>query len=87
MDNEGFVVHPERCTGCMLCVLACSLHHGNRFDRRISSVEVSAFGKEREMSILIHEAREGERQACDYCEGEKQPLCIKYCPTAAIVRR
>lgn len=87
MDNERFAVHPERCTGCMLCVLACSLHHAKRFDRRSSSVEVSISGKERKMSVSIHEVKEGERQACDYCEGEKQPLCIKYCPTAAIVGR
>lgn len=81
------VIHPERCTGCMLCVLACSFHHTKRFDRRISSVAVSTLGKEREMNILIHEVKDEERQACDNCQGERIPLCVRYCPTGAIVRR
>ena len=87
MSAWDFVIHPERCTGCMLCVLACSLHHAKRFDRKIASIEVSVSGKERKTIVSIHTVNDGERRACDYCEGEKEPLCIKYCPTNVIVRR
>ena len=78
------LIFPERCVGCMSCVLACAVHHEQRFDRKIASIEIDNSGKEREIDILIHKVTEGQHQACDCCEKEIEPLCFKYCPTSAI---
>lgn len=80
-----FFLYPERCTACMSCILACSLHHAQRFDRKAASIEVSVLGKERKTCISIHKTKQGERQACDYCERETEPLCVKYCAPKAII--
>jgi Fe-S-cluster-containing hydrogenase component 2 len=79
------ILSPEKCTACMACVMACSLHHIQRFDRKISSVQVSNFKKEREIQVRIHREREKERKPCDDCRGEKEPLCAKYCVPKAII--
>jgi Fe-S-cluster-containing dehydrogenase component len=81
---KQLVLYPEKCTGCMSCVLACSLHNGERFDRRISSIKVSISKKEREIEISIVKGKARGLQACDDCEGEKEPLCVKYCTPKAI---
>ena len=82
---KEFSINPEKCTGCMSCVLACSFHHKKLFDRKIVSVEVDIFGKEREMDIVIHRINENGHLACDFCDGEEEPLCAKYCSTKAII--
>lgn len=77
-------LYPEKCTACMSCILACSLHHRKRFDKKGASITVSICGKERKISLLIQKGKEGELQSCDYCDGEKEPLCVKYCVPKAI---
>jgi len=84
ITNRKLVIYPEKCTACMLCVLACSYHHSKKFDRKNSNIEVNVFKKEREINILFNKMKNEERQACDYCEGEKEPLCVKYCIPKAI---
>ena len=79
-------IYPGRCTGCMVCVLACAFHHTKRFDREIASVDVSISGKERRIFVSIHRGKADQRCACDCCEKEQEPLCVKYCVTKAIVR-
>ncbi|MFX0202106.1 MAG: hypothetical protein ACFFCW_38840 [Candidatus Hodarchaeota archaeon] len=84
-DDISILLFPEKCTACMGCVLACSLHHAKRFDRKIASIEVNNTKKEREIHILIQKEKGAERQACDYCKGEDEILCVKYCAPKAIV--
>ncbi len=79
------LLYPEKCTACMSCVLACSLHHSQRFDRKIASIQVGNTRKEREIHILIQKEKETERKACDNCLGEKRPLCVEYCVPGAIL--
>ena len=79
-----FFIYPKRCTACMSCILACSLHHTKAFNPKIASIEVNTFGKEREIQIIIHRKKEGVRLACDNCRGEEEPLCIKYCIPKAL---
>jgi len=68
----------------MSCILACSFHYGKRFDRKTASIKVDILGKEREIRILIQRGKDGELKACDDCEGEKVPLCVKYCIPKAL---
>lgn len=79
------LIYHEKCTACMSCILACSFHHIRKFDRRNSSIEVRTSKKEREIQILIQKGKEGGLPACDYCEEEKEPLCVKYCFPKAII--
>ena len=69
----------------MACVLACSLHHARRFDRKIASIQVNSSKKEREIQVRIEREKGGERQPCDDCRGEEEPLCVKYCSPKAII--
>ncbi len=78
------IVDHEKCTLCQLCVLACSFHHAKLFNMNRASIEVNAYGKERKIKIIINEQTEEEKLACDYCEGEREPLCIKYCIPKAL---
>ena len=78
------VASSEKCVACDLCILACSFHHKKEFNTNISSIEVYTHGKERDIQIIIHREKEGERLACDDCKGEKEPLCIKYCIPKAL---
>ena len=82
--KREFLIYPDKCTACMLCVLACALHHAKKFERKSASIEVNTFKKEREIHIVIHTEKEREQEACDYCKGEEEPLCIKYCIPKAI---
>ena len=68
----------------MACVLACSLHHGQRFEMKIASIKVSNSKKEREIHIRFQRDKKGEGQPCDACRGEKEPLCVQYCIPGAI---
>ena len=83
-DKNSPVIYPDKCTSCMLCILACAYHHSKKFDRKSASIEVNVFKKEREINIVVHRVKTNERHACDYCEGESEPLCVKYCIPKAI---
>jgi len=67
-----------RCKGCRICEMACSLHHtGHRmFSPSRSSTRVSRDNDTGRITIGID-------STCDLCEGEDQPLCVKYCAYGA----
>ena len=67
------VIHPERCTACRACELACSMKHHGEFNPSRSRIQVNIFLEE---AIYVP-------TACTQCD---QAWCAKICPTNAIVR-
>jgi NADPH-dependent glutamate synthase beta subunit-like oxidoreductase len=70
------IVAPEKCVGCLTCMLRCSLRHdhGYMFSPRASKIKVTPI-IENVNEILF----DGE---CDTCG-----ICARYCPYGAIFRR
>jgi len=75
---------PEKCAACDICELACSYHHSQSFSRSLSSIEIHKIESTGKVQISILEAKDPFRKACDRCEGEEIPLCVKWCPVGAI---
>jgi Fe-S-cluster-containing hydrogenase component 2 len=67
------------CGGCRTCELACSFHHTGEFMPAVSSLTISEKTDGPGYDVLISEAPEGKRRACDGCEGREVPLCVVYC--------
>lgn len=69
----------DKCTGCQACVLACSYHRKKNFSLDEGScIEVNRDNKEGTIKINY------DSVCCDICEGEEEPLCIKFCSPGAI---
>ncbi|MFC1871589.1 4Fe-4S dicluster domain-containing protein [Chloroflexota bacterium] len=66
-------VLPDKCTGCMLCEMACSFHHEQAFSTRKSRIKILQ-GKEWSFDFPV---------LCIQCA---QAYCIESCPTGAIYR-
>ncbi|MBS7648034.1 4Fe-4S binding protein [Candidatus Bathyarchaeota archaeon] len=77
---------PEKCTGCRACEIACFFHHKKVFGRKLTSIQVKRFERKGKFEIVIYQKAEGKHQPCDLCAGEKEPLCVKFCSTEALVR-
>lgn len=67
-------VNPDQCVGCMLCVLACALEHGDTIGPVNSRIEPIRI-KKLEINIPV---------LCRQC---LQPLCADVCPMGAISRQ
>lgn len=67
----------QLCTGCGTCELICSFHHSEMFSTNFSDIHVLKSNKIGKVTWSID-------PSCDFCIGEKQPLCVKYCPYGAI---
>jgi len=67
------MIHPEKCTGCQNCMLACSLHHEGQFRMAASRVHVYTWERE---GISVH-------MMCQQCD---TAACMKVCPTGALHR-
>lgn len=65
-------VNPEKCVGCRLCELACSLKHTREFNPMRARIQVVGF--EELFSFPL---------TCFQCE---KPFCVDVCPTRAISR-
>ncbi len=65
-------INTRACYGCRICELACSFHHQRLFSPELSSIRVLTCMRTGEISWSID-------STCDFCEGEEQPLCEKYC--------
>lgn len=67
------VVDAERCTGCRLCELACSLHHEGRFSPELSKIRVLKIDRYGfDYPLLCHQ--------CQRCSA------LLHCPRGALKR-
>ena len=81
MNQKRIIFSNSICTGCRACEVACSFHHERVFASAHSSIFVD---REEEKGLFeLRIIREG-RYACDMCEGEEMPFCIKYCAPKAL---
>jgi Fe-S-cluster-containing dehydrogenase component len=80
------ITNSAKCAACHICVLACSYHHANVFSKSLSSIEIFKMEASGQVKITIHQAAGDNQTACDRCEKEALPLCIKWCPVGAISR-
>lgn len=71
--SKRIVVHPESCTGCRLCELACSFEKTGRFSATYSRIRVAAFDETASFVPMV----------CTQCD---DAWCFKICPIEAIVR-
>ena len=67
------MIHPDKCTGCQNCELACSFSHESQF--RPAGTRVHVYSWEREgFSVPM---------MCQQCDSAS---CMKVCPTGALHR-
>ncbi len=65
---------PDKCTGCLICELRCSLRFLREFEVSGSAIRVRRLvGAEREFNLIFTEK-------CDNCG-----LCARYCPYEALL--
>ncbi len=68
-------VKMEKCTGCKLCELACSVVKTGEFNPRDSRIKVCLVGiPEIPVPVILDH--------CDYCFGS--PVCVRFCLPKAI---
>ena len=70
-------INVDACRGCRMCELVCSFHHNGFFSPEMSFIKISRNNRTSEIGISID-------NACDYCQGEEQPQCIKSCCFGAL---
>jgi anaerobic carbon-monoxide dehydrogenase iron sulfur subunit len=69
--TKVLMIHPDKCTGCRNCELACSFQHEGAF--RPAATRVHAYSWEREgISVPM---------MCQQCA---EASCVKVCPTGAM---
>jgi len=68
---------PKACYGCRACELICSFHRHSEFRPGAGAITVRKDNRTGEISW-----RKGS--TCDFCEGERQLLCVKYCTYKAL---
>lgn len=73
------IVDPKACYGCKMCEILCSYHKQGFFSLEGGAIRVH---KDRQSGEILFNVDE----TCDYCKGEEQPLCIKYCSYGALVK-
>ena len=66
-------IDPENCTGCLTCVMRCSLKYGNAFSPAAAKVVVIPITEEANEIWFTDE--------CDTCG-----ICARYCPHDALYR-
>lgn len=71
--SKVLMIHPDKCTGCQNCSLACGFQHESQF--RPTATRVHVYSWEREgFSVPV---------MCQQCDDAP---CMKVCPTAALYR-
>ena len=67
-------VDPNKCTGCLICVLRCSIKSEGIFSPAAAKIRVIPYSDEKVNEISFTEE-------CDTCG-----LCVHYCPHGALYR-
>lgn len=75
MDNkrEELLIDPTRCTGCSLCLIACSMKHHATCNQHLARIRIVRF-KNPELNVPV---------ICMACDDAP---CIKACPMNARIR-
>lgn len=68
-------VHPEKCTGCLVCELRCSLRFEKAFNPAKAAIEI----RRGVQSANEYEISFGDR--CDNCG-----ICVRYCSYGALTQ-
>lgn len=73
-QSTGYLVYDSRrCSGCLSCMLACSLVHEGETSASLSRIQVSR-------AVLTRYPYDIQIAVCRQCP---EPLCVKNCPTGA----
>jgi len=66
--------HPDRCTGCLICALRCSLRLSKGFNPANARIQIRRLvDAQTEYAVSFSEA-------CDNCG-----ICVRHCPYGALV--
>lgn len=67
------LIHPEKCTGCLICELRCSLRFVKAFNSSRSAIQIRRLvGDNHEFAVALTEL-------CDNCG-----ICVRFCPYEAL---
>ncbi len=69
MDGRVLLIDEDKCTGCLLCMVGCSLAHVGEADLERSHIRV--FQAAQDVFVPL---------TCNHCE---TPSCARACPTTA----
>jgi Fe-S-cluster-containing hydrogenase component 2 len=69
VDGKVLIVDERKCTGCLLCVIACSVAHTGDIDLERAHIQVWRTDEDRYVPLTCH-----------HCE---TPSCVRACPTKA----
>jgi len=70
----GLKLHPERCTGCLSCLLACTLHHEGSCSVRWAR-------------LVVTDTWDGEAFEIDVCRHCEEAPCMAACEYGALFER
>jgi len=74
------VVNPDKCTGCRLCELACSLKNAGEFNPTRARIHVIDYDEM--FCNIAYSSEEKLAEKWEHCDGE--PECVLFCPTGAL---
>ena len=68
--GKHIICDPDKCTGCQLCMFACSFRYARKFSPMKSMIHIVTFHPLFNIAV-----------ACQHC---KEPDCVRVCPTEAL---
>ena len=133
--GKHIICDPDKCTGCQLCMYACSFRYTSTFSPLKSMINVVNFHPLLNIAVACQHCKDADcvrvcpvralsqsaekgliivdqekctgcgwcveacaygamkldvnkviSFTCDLCDGEREPLCMKWCPTEALER-
>ena len=72
MKGKVVIFDPDRCSGCRICELVCSMEHQGEYNPKKSFIRIMA-NEETGVYIAILDVR------CDFCN-----QCVEACPLDAL---